>query len=293
MNIIQSRRTQIRDYLLLVVGAYIMAFAIVKFWAPHDLVTGGVSGLSIIIYHYTEIMGRAVPLGASNFILNVPLLVLGWRTMGKTFIARTAFTTVLVSVAMYTVRMLPDIPSDVLLGSVFGGIFCGFGIGLIVRAMSSTGGTVLLASILHNGFLRHISVGKLLFGCDFIVIVVGLFVFGPESAMYAVIGVFVSTKVTDAVLEGFSFSKAAYIISDKSAEISDEIFIRINRGVTEISARGMYTKEPRGMLMCVVSGRELVQLKQLVYDMDKGAFIIVADVREVLGEGFSPHNTPA
>ena len=286
MDIKQSRREQLRDYVLIIAGAYIMAFAILKFWEPHGLVTGGVSGLTIIIRYYTEMMGRAVPPWVSNFALNVPLLILGWRTMGRTFIWRTAFTTALVTVALHNVEFLPAIPSDILLGAVFGGIFCGFGIGIIVRSMSSTGGTVLLASILHNGFLRHISVAKLLFGCDFIVIMVGLFVFGPESAMYAIIAVFVSTKVTDAVLEGFSFSKAAYVISDNSEVIAVEIMTRLNRGVTEISARGMYTKEPRGMLMCIVSGRELVQLKQIAYELDKNAFIIVADVREVLGEGF-------
>jgi uncharacterized membrane-anchored protein YitT (DUF2179 family) len=173
---------------------------------------------------------------------------------------------------------------------VFGGIFCGAGVGLIVRAMASTGGTILLASIIHNRLLRHISVGRLLFGCDFMIILIGLVVFGPEAAMYAVVGIFVCTKVTDAILEGFSFAKAAYIISDKSDVIANEIIRHLNRGATEIQARGMYTKEARGMLMCVVSGRELVQLKQLVYNTDPKAFVIVAEVREVLGEGFTAHS---
>jgi uncharacterized membrane-anchored protein YitT (DUF2179 family) len=290
MKITQTRKVIIRDYLLLIGGVYLMAFAIVCFWQPHSLVTGGISGLSIIIEDYSSRMGLTVPLWVSNLVLNIPLILLGFRTMGKKFIMRTAFATALLSLAMYHLTYMPEITSDVLLGSLFGGVICGFGVGLIVRALASTGGTTLAAIILHNSLIKHVSVGKLLFGCDFIIIIAGLLAFGPESAMYAVVGVFVSTKITDAVLEGFSFAKAAYIISDKSEAIAEAVMKQLHRGATEISARGMFTKELRPMLMCVVSGRELIQLKQVVYAQDKHAFIIVADVREVLGEGFTAHS---
>jgi uncharacterized membrane-anchored protein YitT (DUF2179 family) len=290
MNPAQTRKWQLRDYLFIIAGTYLMAFAVVVFWQPHHLVTGGVSGLAIIIEDYTGRLGFAVPLWASNLMLNIPLFLLGFKTMGRTFFTRSLFTMVLFSLAMQNLTYLPPIPGDILLGSLFGGVFSGIGVALIVRAMSSTGGTVLLAAILHNSFLKHVSIGKLIFACDFFVILAGLVAFGPESAMYASIGVFVSAKVTDAVLEGFNFAKAAYIISDESEAIAAEIIKRLDRGATEISARGMYTKERRGMLMCIISARELVQLKQLVYEQDKNAFMIVAEVREVLGEGFTAHS---
>jgi uncharacterized membrane-anchored protein YitT (DUF2179 family) len=289
MNITQTRKAQLRDYLFIVAGVYLMAFALVSFWQPHYLVTGGVSGLAIVIEDYTGRLGFAVPLWVSNLTLNIPLFLLGYKTMGKTFFIRSLLTMMLFSLAIQNMSYLPAIPSDILLGSVFGGLFSGLGVGLIVRGMSSTGGTVLAAAVLHKWIFKHISIGKLLFGCDFIIIFVGLLAFGPESAMYAVVAVFVGTKVTDAVLEGFSFAKAAYIISDHTEAIATEIIRQLNRSATEIQARGMYTKEARGMLMCVVSARELVQLKRVVYEQDTGAFMIVADVREVLGEGFAPH----
>jgi uncharacterized membrane-anchored protein YitT (DUF2179 family) len=290
MDISQTRKQQVRDYLLIVAGTYLMAFSIVSFWQPHYLVTGGVSGLAIIVEDYTYGMGFPIPLWATNLALNIPLFLLGFKTMGKKFFIRSLFTMLLFSMAMQNLTYLPAIPGDILLGSLFGGVFCGIGVALIVRGMASTGGTVLAAAVLHNKLFKHISMGKLIFACDFIVIVVGLIAFGPERAMYALVGIFACTKVTDAVLEGFSFAKAAYIISDESEAIADAVMKQLDRGATEISARGMYTKKPRGMLMCVVSGRELVQLKQVVYSVDKNAFIIVAEVREVLGEGFTAHS---
>jgi uncharacterized membrane-anchored protein YitT (DUF2179 family) len=274
----------------MIAGVYLMALSIVAFWAPHQLVTGGVSGMAIIIHDYTYRAGFAVPLWASNFLINIPLFVFGWRLMGREFFMRSLIGMVLFSVAMHNLTFLPAMPDDILLGALFGGVFCGVAVALLVRSMSSTGGTVLLASILHNKILRHISVGRILFACDALVIIVGLIAFGPERAMYAIIAIFVCTKVADMVQEGFSFAKAAYIISDKSDEIAHEIINTMDRSATEIQARGSYTKEPRGMLMCVVSGRELVQLKQIVYSVDKKAFVIVAEVREVLGEGFTSHS---
>jgi len=285
-----SPKTRIRDYFFIIAGVYLMAFAIVSFWQPHYLVTGGVSGLAIIVEDYTTRMGFTVPLWATNIVLNIPLFLLGFKTMGKSFFVRSLFGTVLFSVAMHNMAFLPPVPSDILLGSLFGGVICGIGVALIIRGMASTGGSVLLASILHNKLLRHISTGKILFACDFAVVLVGMVAFGPERAMYAAIAIFVCTKVADAVLEGFSFAKAAYIISNESEAIANAVMKEVNRGVTELTARGMYTKEKRGMLMCVVSGRELVRLKQVVYGVDKNAFIIVAEVREVLGEGFTAHS---
>ncbi|MCL2603667.1 MAG: YitT family protein [Defluviitaleaceae bacterium] len=290
MDISQTRKQQVRDYLLIIAGTYLMAFSIVSFWQPHYLVTGGVSGLAIIVEDYTYGMGFPIPLWATNLALNIPLFLLGFKTMGKKFFIRSLFTMLLFSMAMQNLTYLPAIPGDILLGSLFGGVFSGIGVALIVRGMSSTGGTVLLAAILHNKLFKHVSIGKLIFACDFLVIIVGLIAFGPERAMYAVIGVFAAAKVTDAVLEGFNFAKAAYIISDESEAIAAEIFKQLDRGATKISAQGMYTGEPRGMLMCVISARELVQLKQLVYAQDKSAFMIVAEVREVLGEGFTAHS---
>ncbi|MCL2189729.1 MAG: YitT family protein [Defluviitaleaceae bacterium] len=291
MGIIQTRNEKLRDYAMIVVGVYLMAFAVISFWMPHSMVTGGVSGLAIIIEDVTSrMMERGIPIWLTNLVLNVPLFLLGFRTMGKTFFVRSLFTTILFSVAMHNLTYLPPIPSDLLMGAIFGGVFCGIGAAMIVKAMSSTGGTLLFGAFLHNTLLKHFSVGKIIFGLDSAIIIIGMVVFGLESAMYAVVAVFVYSKVVDAVLEGFSSARAAYIISDKNEEIAEEIMRQMNRGATEISARGMYTKTPRPMLMCVISGRELVQLKQVVYRQDRDAFIIVSEVREVLGEGFTAHS---
>jgi len=281
------------DYLYITVGVFMLGIGIMAFWAPHNLVTGGISGLAIIILYYTETAGFQVPIPIwlSNLVLNLPLFLIGFKIIPRDFFIRSIYGYLMLTFSMYVLRFLPPVPSDMLTASIFGGVVAGIGISFILRSRGTTGGSTLIAAILNRWAFRHISMAKLLFVVDSTIIIVGLLMFGPVYAMYAVIAVFISTKVTDAAIDGLSFAKAAFIISKEADAIADRILEDVDRGVTEISCRGKYSGNEQTMLLCVVPAKEMVNLKQLVHSLDEKAFVIVTDVREVLGEGFGKLNT--
>jgi len=275
------------DYLIISLGTFGLAYAVIAFWAPMDMVTGGISGLAIIIHAYSyDLIGFDIPIWLSNFLLNAPLLVLGYKIIPKAYFIRTLFASQFLVLALFLAEFLPIPETDILLSAVFGGVIAGIGLGFVFRAMATTGGTTLAADLLKRKFFKHLSVPKVLFGVDTVIVLIGFLVFGPINTMYAVIAIFVCSKVTDVIIEGMHFSKAAFIISKQSDIISQTILKDMNRGCTALDSHGMFTKEKRTLLLCVVSAKEITNLKQLVYNLDENAFVIVADVREVMGEGF-------
>lgn len=279
-------RKWLMDCVCLLLGDILLALAIVVFWEPQRLVTGGVSGIAIIVADYSGRAGREIPIWLTNLALNVPLFLLGMRKMGREFLIKTAFATFFLSVALYLAAFIPPLEGDVMLAALFGGVLSGIGMGLVFRVSATTGGSDMAASILQRHVFRHYSIAKILFVVDSLIIAAGLLVFGPVAAMYAVVAVFVSSKVTDALLEGLSFAKAAFIISDKAEVIAELVMSRMERGATSLKGQGMFTRKEKNVLLCVVSAKELVILKGIVHTVDEQAFVIVADVREVLGEGF-------
>jgi len=279
-------RRQIKDYVMIAVGDFLLAYAIIAFWVPQYLVTGGVSGIAIIVAYYSASAGFLIPIWLTILVLNIPLFIIGYKTLKKGTIARTLFGSLFLNLALFLVEFLPVPPTDLLTGAIFGGVLSGIGVGLVFRASGATGGTTLAAAILKAKLFRQFSVAKIIFALDTSILLTGLLVFGPVATMYAVMALFVSTKITDTVIEGFTFSKAAFIISKRSDEIAAAILTELERGVTQLSSRGMFTKEDQPMLMCVVTSKEILQLKELVYGKDEKAFMIVTDVNEVLGEGF-------
>jgi uncharacterized membrane-anchored protein YitT (DUF2179 family) len=281
----------IKDYLMIVVGDFFLAYAIIAFWLPQNLVTGGVSGIAIIVAHYSKNAGVLIPIWFTNLALNIPLFIIGYKTLKKGTIFKTLFASLFLNVALFLAEFMPIPSTDLLTGAIFGGVVGGIGgVGLVLRASGSTGGTILAAAILKRMFFRQFSVAKIFFVIDASIVLAGLLVFGPVATMYAVMALFVVTKITDTVIEGFVFAKAAFIISKQSDAIAEDILSDLDRGVTQLPSRGMFTREDQPMLMCVVTSKEIVQLKELVYSKDKKAFMIVTDVHEVLGEGFKKAN---
>jgi uncharacterized membrane-anchored protein YitT (DUF2179 family) len=277
----------VRDYVYIMIGTFLLAYAVIAFWAPEDMVTGGLSGLAIIVEHYSELwLEFRVPIWFTNFVLNIPLFVIGYRAIPRVYFWRSLFAYLFLVFALWVCEFLPVPPVDLLLSAVFGGVVAGVGIGFVFRAMATTGGSTLAAKIIQRNFLRHVSVPMVLFGVDALIIVLGFFVFGPQATLYAIIAVFVGMKVTDAVIEGLHFAKAAYIISRQHSAIATAILHDLERGCTALDSRGMFTGESQPMLICVVSAKEITRLKEIVYGLDTRAFVFVADVREVLGEGF-------
>jgi uncharacterized membrane-anchored protein YitT (DUF2179 family) len=278
--------TKIRYYLLILVGTAGVAFSIQCLYDPSGLVTGGFSGIAIIVKNLTAgIYDGGIPLWLTNTVLNIPVFLVAFVKLGKRFVGRTLLGTVLLSAWLYIIPPVNLAQGDLLLAAVFGGVFSGAGMGLVLRANATTGGTDMVASLIHRR-VRHYNIAQIMQVLDGSIVVLGFFVFGLRASLYAIVAIYVTTQVSDAILEGFKFSKAAYIITDHYEEIAKLLMEELDRGATGLKATGMYTGKERCVLYCVVSKKQIVSVKELVVRVDPQAFIIVSDVREVLGEGF-------
>ena len=273
-------------FLLIIVGTAGVAFAVQCMYDPCGLVTGGFSGIAIIIKSLTEhIIPGGVPLWLTNLLLNIPVFTVAYIKMGKRFIGRTLFGTVMLSVWLYILPVIDLTQGDMLLVALFGGVFSGAGMGMVLRANATTGGTDMVAALIQLK-IRHYNVAQIMQILDGAIVILGFFVFGLRPSLYAIVAIFVTTKVSDTILEGFKYSKAAYIITDKYEEVAKVLMEELDRGATGLKATGMYTGKDRCVLYCVVSKKQIVTLKEIVVNIDPKAFVIVSDVREVLGEGF-------
>ena len=269
------------EYLLIVVGAFIMGFAIKNLYDPINLVTGGVSGLAIVIKSKV-----GVPLWLTNTLLNIPLFLASYRIKGWRFIKRTLVSTVSLSLSLYVIPEMMIMPADdILLSALFGGLISGVGSGMVFMTQATTGGTDMLAALLQK-IMPHYSVPQIMQVLDAAIVLTGAAVFGIRPTLYALIAIYAVTRMSDGILEGLKFSKMVYIISDRYEEIAGTIMEEIDRGVTGLRAEGMYSGSDKMMLCCVVSRKEISQIKEIVREYDPRAFVIVSDVREVLGEGF-------
>lgn len=283
---ILSNKYRIPDFVLIIIGTFLMAISINVVYEPMSLVTGGITGLSIVIKYLSKpFIDGGIPIWLSNVILNVPLFLIAIKLNGISFIKKTLFATVSLTVALYIIPVLDITYTDYLLAAIFGAVIGGVGLGLVFATTATTGGTDLLGMIIHLKF-KHITAAQLLAIIDGIIVIAGGLTFGIQRALYAVIAVYITSKVIDSILEGLKFAKLAYIISDQYESIAKEIMDTVDRGVTSIHATGMYSNEEKKMLFCVVSKKEIVNIIDIVAKKDPSAFVIVSDVREVLGEGF-------
>ncbi len=274
-------------YILIIVGTILMAVSVNLVYEPLEMVTGGLSGLAIVIKKITGVfIEGGIPLWITNLVLNIPLFITAVIVRGKTFVKHALFAEVSFTIALALVPTTFNfVGQDYLLAAVFGGVIGGAGIGLVFAANASTGGTDLMAMIIHK-FKPYYTVPRILTVIDGVVVIIGIISFGVTKALYAIIAVYISAKISDSILEGLKFAKMAYIISDEYDRIAQKIMEQLDRGVTGISATGMYSNRDKKMLFCVVSKKEIVELKELVAEVDPKAFIIVSDAREVMGEGF-------
>lgn len=281
-----------RKYLIIFVGAILMALSVNLIFEPMQLVTGGVSGLAIVVKRWTgSIIQGGIPVWLFTVVCNVPLFLAATKIRGLKFLLSAIFGTVVYVLSMMFIpivdlQLINELNlNDYLLASIVGGALGGAGIGLVFSVQASTGGTDLAAYILQHK-KRHMSVPQLMIFVDGAIIVIGAFTFGLGHALYALIAVFIQAKVSDSILEGLKFAKMAYIISDNYSEIADEILTHMDRGVTGVNATGMYSNRDKKMLFCVVSKKEIVKIIEISQKIDPRSFVIISDVREVMGEGF-------
>ena len=274
-----ARHQAVREYVGVLIGTAVVAAAFQMFLVPNQIAAGGISGLGIILFYLLR-----VPVGLTILLLNLPLFAIATKLFGARFIVRGLFGAVALSVLIELFSFLPSVTGDLLLASLYGGIMMGVGIALVFRARGSTGGTVLAAQVLNKLF--GFTMGQSLLGVDFLVVALAGIVFNLELAMYALISLFVSSRVIDLVQEGLSNSKAALIISEQTEVIAANILQDLDRGATIFTGKGAYTGQARDMVLTVVAQSEVPRLKNIVYEVDSKAFIIVGNAHEVLGEGF-------
>lgn len=285
-----GKKLKYMDYLLIIVGTCLMAVAVISAFDKAGMVTGGFSGVAIIVKEWTgSLVPGGIPLWITNMALNIPLFFLGMRIGGFQFVKKALVGELCLSFWLAVLPgCIPDFDlagNDLLLAAVYGGVIQGVGIGLVFLGQGTTGGTDMMAALIQRK-LKHYSIAQIMQFIDGLVVVVGMYVFGVYKALYAIIAVYLVTKVTDGMIEGLKFSKGAYIITEKADQVSHMIINEMDRGVTGLKGIGMYSGQDKLMLFCVVNKKEIVTLKEKVDAIDPDAFVIVCDVREVHGEGF-------
>lgn len=272
------------DLPLIVLGAVIYSAGINCFTAPNDIAPGGISGLATVISYLTD---HAVSIGLVFGIINIPLIIAGFLSLGKALMAKTVLAVAVTTVCTDILSgLFPAYAGDRIIAAVFGGVLMGAGLGLVYSRDGTTGGTDIINKIIQKA-KPHLSLGFIMMITDAVVVLVSILAFGNlESGLYAIIAIFVSSRLMDSILYGGREGKAVLIFSEKAEEIGKAITTSIARGATFLKGQGVYTGADKNVICCAVPKNEYVKLKRIVKEFDTKAFIITATADEVLGEGF-------
>jgi uncharacterized membrane-anchored protein YitT (DUF2179 family) len=273
------------EYVMILIGSFIMAAGLVIFISPFKLAPGGVYGIAITLHYLTD----ALPIGLIALFMDIPLFIIGTLILGKKFGLKTligifslsGFTTLLENFYGYE----PLVTDDYFLASVFGGVLIGIGLGLIFKSRATSGGTDIIAMIINK--YTRIPVGTLIIYVDATIVLVGLIAFKDwRIPLYSWVTIFITGKIVDMMIEGIASEKAVYIISDKYEEIRDKIINEMGRGGTYLRGEGMYNGAQKKIIYTVVDRKELILLQRYVHEIDPNAFLTVMETKETLGEGF-------
>lgn len=268
------------DFGWVTVGTLLLTLSLDLFLVPNQIAPGGVSGLAIILNHIFR-----WPVGAVTLLINIPLFLTSLKILGSYFGAKTLYSTILLGVTIDALSFLKPLTHNPMLAAVYGGLIMGLGLGIVIKYGATTGGTDLAAMAVHK-YVPFITVGRLLFIIDFVIIAFAGIEFSPELALYALATEFIAIKVIDVIQEGTDYERIALIISDKYGEISKSILYEMDRGITELKGTGAYSRKDKNVLLCVVNRSEVTTLRNLVKKIDPKAFVILSTAHEVLGEGF-------
>lgn len=263
------------------VGAFIIAASISLFLLPNELSSGGFTGIATIFYYILNI-----PVGATMLVLNIPVFLFAWFKMGKKFLVKSIIGTVSLSFFTDFLEQFGSLTTDKALACVYGGILIGIGTAIVLKSYSSTGGTDLL-SLLIKKYMPNVETGRIITIIDGVVVLLNvIFLKNIEIGLYSAIAIYLMGLIVDIMVEGIFFTKFMFIISDKSDEIAEAIETEVNRGVTGLYGKGMYTDKEKLVLACAVGRRDISRVKNVIKSIDKKAFVIVTNSREVLGDGF-------
>ena len=272
------------DLLYTVAGAAILAVGVSCFVGPAQIAPGGVSGLSILVNFLPDL-----PVGAVNLAFNIPLILLAWKFLGRRFTLRTLVTVLIQSVLMDVITLwIPVYTGERIMAALFGGVASGVGLALVFMRGSTTGGTDIVSRLLQLRY-RHLSIGRLLFSVDVVVLLLSVAVFrNIEAGLYGMIAIFASGKVLDNILYGLDTGKVLLVVSGKNQEIAARIMETLKRGVTFLHGSGAWSGAERQVLLCAVRAQQCYRVEEIVRGVDKEAFVIVLEATEIAGEGFRP-----
>ncbi|MDR0602875.1 MAG: YitT family protein [Bacteroidales bacterium] len=293
----KKRRSKlIKDYLCIITGAFIIAVSYVFFITPHKIIPGGVYGISIILHYKTaglfSLFPDGLPIGATSLCFNIPLVIIAFKVFGQGFLPRTVVTFVSTALFVDLLTFFSNhygtgaiVKEDILLSCIYGSAILGFGVAMVLRAKGTSAGTDVLAKMLTR--YTHIPIGYTLMIIDSIIVIGGLIAFGDwKIPMYSLFTVFVYGKAVDIFMQGLSFDKAIFIISDKNHLISEKIINNLHRGGTFFHGKGMYNGTEKEVIFTVINSRQVVALREYIHQIDPKAFITIIDATEILGEGF-------
>ena len=272
------------SYSLIIVGTFIMAVAFVFFISPYKLVPGGVYGISIVLHHLFK-----TPIGLVALILDIPLTIIGIKILGPRFGIKTVvgftFTAVFVDLLTYIWGEAPLVEGDALLSAIFGGVLVGLGLGLVFKSRATSGGSDIVAMIIAK--YTKLPLGQLMIYVDSVIVLIGFIVFRDwKIPLYSWIVIFIAGKVIDVVIQGISYDKTLFIISDKHEEIKTKIIGDLNRGGTFLKGEGMFNGTEKKIIFTVVNRRELSMLENYIHKIDPMAFLTVINANEIIGKGF-------
>jgi len=263
---------------LILIGIVIFVLGMNGILIPNKLLGAGVSGIAIIIHYLLP----SSDVGLVYFLLNIPLMVLGWFSISRRFMLYTFFGMVVFSLAAAAIKPPPVFIDDLMLAAIFGGVICGTGAGIVLRSLGSAGGVDILAIYGNQKF--GFRPGSISFSLNALVLMTGAYFFGIKIALYALIYVYTSSRVLDGVITGFNQRMSTIIISDKSKEIASEIFKRVNRGVTLLKGRGAYSGRRKDVILTITTLTELPKLRNAIFEVDPEAFVVVNNTLEVFGK---------
>ncbi len=263
------------------IGALIMAFGISSFLLPNQLSSGGFTGIATITYYLLKI-----PMGVMIMALNVPLFLLAGYRLGKEFFIKSLIGTVSLSIFIDILDKYQPVTTDRFLACIYGGVLIGIGTAIILKVGSSTGGTDLIANVIKT-YNPYISMSRYLTIIDIVIIALNVIFFKHiEIGLYSAIAIYLFGQLIDIIFEGVHYTKLLFIISDKNEEISKVIRDNVKRGVTGLYGKGIYKNKDKLVLICAASRGDISRIKDIAKKIDRKCFVVIANAREVLGEGF-------
>lgn len=272
---------KIINFAAIIAGSAVMGAGLGLFLIPAQIAPGGISGLSTVFHYLT-----GLPTGFIMLIINIPIFIIGALNFSKKYIGISFFGMIMLSIFIEIFSLIKPITEDVILASVFGGAFSGIGIGLVFRYGATTGGTDIVVMLLKKRF-KDMSTGKFVILVDAVIVIFAGIVFRKwETVLYSTIAMIVSSYMIDAIVEGVDYAKAVFVISDKTDKISENVSKILSRGVTCLNGFSPYSGKDKSVLLCVVRRYEISRLKKIIYDVDKDAFVVISEAKEVLGNGF-------